>query len=330
MNSQIKKILVCGAGGFIGSHVVKALKDEGNFVIGADIRHPSFGSTAADEFYQLDLTGFDATLHLFNHYQFNEVYQFAADMGGAGYINSGENDDQVMWNSMTINLNILKCCVFTRVLKVFYASSACVYPEHRQLETFNPGLKEADAYPAQPDCEYGWEKLFSERLYKTFERKSGIKVRISRFHNVFGEEGTWEGGKEKAPAAICRKVATAPNDSTIEVWGDGEQTRSFLHISEALEGIFRLMASDHGDPLNIGSDQLISINELVDMAASFESKQLKKKHILNMPQGVRGRNSDNMLVEQVLGWRPNRPLKEGLRSTYFWIKEQAEAKYGTV
>ena len=326
----VKKILVCGAGGFIGSHVARALKADGHFVVGTDIKEPGFSASAADEFYKMDLTAFDPTLRVFNHYQFDEVFQFAADMGGAGYINTGENDDQVVWNSMMINLNVLKCCAFTNVGKVFYASSACVYPEHDQLEEFNPGLKENSAYPAFPDSEYGWEKLFSERLYATFARKNRLSARIARFHNVFGEEGTWDGGKEKAPAAICRKVAMTPDGCTLEVWGDGAQTRSFLHISEAMEGIFRLMDSDIEEPLNIGSDELISINALVDMVAGFEGKTLHKEHNLSAPQGVRGRNSDNQRIQELLGWRPVRPLEEGLRTTYFWIKEQALAVYGPV
>jgi len=327
MVQEVKKYLVCGAGGFIGSHVARHLRDQGHFVIGADIKSPEFSPSAANEFYKQDLTDFDRTLRLFNHYQFDEVFQFAADMGGAGYINTGEHDDQVVWNSLTINLNVLKCCVFTGVKKVFYASSACVYPEHDQLEEFNPGLKEATAYPANPDSEYGWEKLFSERLYKIFEKKNQIDVRIARFHNIFGEEGTWEGGKEKAPAAISRKVAMAPDGGEIEIWGDGRQTRSFLHIGEALDGIMRLMESDCSTPLNIGSDELISINDLVDMACSFEGKTLVKKHISG-PQGVRGRNSENTLIEETLGWRPERPLRDGMEKAYFWIRERAEERYG--
>jgi nucleoside-diphosphate-sugar epimerase len=317
-----KKVLVCGAGGFIGSHVSKRLKREGHHVVGVDLKHPSFSETAADEFYLQDLTQFTETLELFRRDAFDEVFQFAADMGGAGYINTGEHDDEVVWNSMAINLNVVKSCVLTGVKRVFYASSACVYPEHDQLEAFNPGLKEELAYPADPDSEYGWEKLFSERLYATFARRNSLEVRIARFHNIFGEEGTWDGGKEKAPAAVCRKVALVGDGGVMAVWGDGKQTRSFLHITEAVEGIFRLMRSDHDQPLNIGSDQLISINDLYDLVAEFDGKQFTKEHDLSAPQGVRGRNSDNTLVESVLGWRPSKPLHEGLRMTYEWIKEQ--------
>ena len=323
----VKKYLVCGAGGFIGSHVARKLKEDGHFVIGADIKDPEFSATACDEFYKQDLTHFDMTLRLFNHYQFDEVFQFAADMGGAGYINTGENDDQVVWNSMMINLNALKCSVFTGVKKIFYASSACVYAEHNQMETFNAGLAEATAYPAQPDSEYGWEKLFSERLYNIFQQKNQIQARTARFHNVFGEEGTWDGGKEKVPAAMCRKVAMAPDGGEVEIWGDGMQTRSFLHIDEAVDGIMRLMESDCDVPLNIGSDFLISINDLVDMVASFDGKTLKKNHIPG-PQGVRGRNSDNTLVKEKLGWSPTKPLSYGMERTYRWIKSQVEAKHG--
>lgn len=315
-------MLVCGAGGFIGSHVVRRLKSEGHDVVGVDLKYPSFSDSEADEFHLQDLTVFDGTSKLFRSGDYDEVFQFAADMGGAGYINTGDHDDEVVWNSMTINLNVVRCCVQTGVKRVFYASSACVYPEHDQLESFNPGLKEDLAYPADPDSEYGWEKLFSERLYATFARKNALEVRIARFHNIFGEEGTWDGGKEKAPAAVCRKVAMVKEGGTIDVWGDGEQTRSFLHISEALEGIFRLMRSDFDQPLNIGSDQLISINALYDMVAEFEGKRFNKDHDLSAPQGVRGRNSDNTLVEEVLGWRPSKPLREGMRSTYEWIKAQ--------
>lgn len=319
-----KKILVCGAGGFIGSHIVDALKKEGHFVIGADIKYPEYDKSSADEFHQLDLTDYMGTIRLFQHYMFDEVYQMAADMGGAGYINTGCNDGQVVWNSMSINLNVVKACVFTKVKKVFYASSACVYPEHLQEHSEITGLKETDAYPAQPDSEYGWEKLFSERLYKTFQKQYGLEVRIGRFHNIFGHKGTWDGGREKAPAAMCRKVAlyNLGKIKEVDIWGDGQQTRSFLFIEEALEGIFALMNSDYDEPLNIGSDFLISINDLVKMIMRFDvADPVVVKHI-DGPQGVRGRNSENTLVQEVLGWKPTKPLEYGIQITYHWIKQQ--------
>jgi len=319
MRSQ-KQALVCGAGGFIGGHLVKRLKKDGFWVRGVDLKHHEFCLSQADEFVIGDLRDPVVCQRMLDR-PFDEVYQLAADMGGAGYIFSGEHDSEVMHNSATINLNMVDLSAKVGVKKIFYSSSACIYPEHNQLDPDNPNCSEDSAYPAAPDSEYGWEKLFSERMYLAYHRNHGLAVRIARFHNIFGPEGSWNNGKEKAPAALCRKVAETPNGGTIDVWGDGKQTRSFLYIDECLEGIRRLVDSDFLGPVNIGSEEMISINGLAEMAMSIAGKRLRIKHIEG-PLDVRGRNSDNRLICEKLGWRPIRPLREGMERTYTWIAEQ--------
>jgi nucleoside-diphosphate-sugar epimerase len=314
-----KKVLVCGAGGFIGGHLVKRLKREGFWVRGADIKNHEYGITAADEFLKGDLCDQQFARRVVEG--MGEVYQLAADMGGAGYIFTGEHDAAVMHNSASINLNILEYGRLAGVKKFFYSSSACIYPEYNQLDPNNPKCSEESAYPAAPDSEYGWEKLFSERLYLSYMRNHRLQVRVARFHNIFGPEGTWTGGREKAPAAICRKVAQAPPDGEIEIWGDGKQTRSFLYIDECLEGVRRLMESEFCGPVNIGSEEMVTINQLAEMAMRIAGKNLAIKHIKG-PLGVRGRNSDNHLIAQKLAWRPSKPLSEGLEKTYAWVSEQ--------
>ena len=318
-----KNILVCGAGGFIGGHLVARLKNEGHWVRGVDIKEHEHKKTVADEFVLGDLREQVFCDKITKDARFDELYQLAADMGGAGYIFTGEHDADVMHNSATINLNMLECARKTAIKKVFYSSSACIYPEGIQKEANNPGLKETDAYPAEPDSEYGWEKLFSERMYMAYARNYGMEVRIARFHNIFGPYGTWKGGKEKAPAAVCRKVAKANDGGEIEIWGDGEQTRTFLYIDECLNGIIRLMNSNVGVPVNLGSDELISINDLAKMAMEIAGKRLSIKHIEG-PLGVRGRRSDNSYIESVLGWKPCTKLIDGIRITYQWIEEQVK------
>lgn len=341
----MKTALVCGAGGFIGNHLVSRLKKEGYWVRGIDLKDPEFSKTAADEFVTHDLRDykmceravrFDGQQGNFynsvpDQYRlpFDEVYQLAADMGGAGFIFTGENDADIMHNSATINLNILDCiqklnseCGENRT-KVFYSSSACIYPEHNQLDPDNPNCEESSAYPAAPDSEYGWEKLFSERLYLAYNKNHNIPVRVARFHNIFGPLGTWDGGREKVPAAVCRKVAQAPVKGEIEIWGDGTQTRSFLYIDECIEGIRRLMESDFQGPVNIGSDEMVTINKLVSMVCDIGNKPLAMNHIPG-PLGVKGRNSHNDLIDRELGWRPSSPLVKGLRQTYKWVAEQVE------
>ena len=349
--------LVLGAGGFIGSHMVKRLRKEGYWVRGVDLKYPEFSETQANEFVQGDLrdVNFVRRVIEFKGYQgnfynevpyrciepFDEIYQFAADMGGAGFVFTGENDAEIMQNSVTINLNVLEQqrllnrtfdgekkdwteCNRPKLdwqTKIFYSGSACMYPEHNQLDPNNPDCREESAYPADPDSEYGWEKLFSERLYLAYSRNHGIPVRIARYHNIFGPEGTWQGGREKAPAAICRKVAYAGNTDTIEVWGDGEQTRSFLYIDECIEATRRLMDSDFIGPVNIGSEEMVTINQLVDTAAKVAGKKIQKNHI-DGPLGVRGRNSNNDLIREKLGWDYEQSLEEGIRKTYEWIKYQ--------
>ena len=318
----MKKALVLGAGGFIGSHLIKFLKDRNYWVKGVDLKYPEFSRTVADEFVIGDLRNQILCEQVLSQY-FDEVYQLAADMGGAGYIFSGENDANVMHNSATINLNMVELANKFKVGKIFYSSSACIYPKYNQLDSDNPNCSEESAYPAAPDSEYGWEKLFSERLYFSYSRNFGLNVRIARFHNIFGPEGTWKGGKEKAPAAFCRKIAEAIDGNEIDMWGDGEQTRSFLYIDECLEGIRKLMDSDFEGPVNIGSEEMVTINQLAEMVMHVSKKNLKIKHIPG-PLGVRGRNSDNKLIKAKLGWEPNYSLLKGIENTYPWIAKQVE------
>ena len=320
METETKKALVCGAGGFIGSHMVKKLKSEGYWVRGADKKYPEFSMSEADEFLRGDLTG-QTFCDMVCNIEFDEIYQFAADMGGAGYIFTGEHDADVMNNSATINLNILRN-VKDYKPKIFFSSSACMYPEHNQLDPNTPDCREDTAYPANPDSEYGWEKLFSERLYLSYHRNYDVPVRIARYHNIFGPEGTWTGGREKAPAAICRKVAELPKGGgSIEVWGDGLQTRSFLFVDECVEATYRLVQSDFTGPVNIGSEEMVSINELVDIAAKVAGKDVDKNHI-DGPLGVRGRNSNNDLIREKLDWDYSMTLEEGIKKTYDWINEE--------
>jgi nucleoside-diphosphate-sugar epimerase len=323
MNGKQKTALVCGAGGFIGGHLVRRLKAEGYWVRGADIKQHEYRKTDADEFVQGDLREQSICRRITGDIQFDELYQLAADMGGAGYIFTGEHDADVMHNSATINLNMMEEARKTGIKKVFYSSSACIYPERIQMDTNNPGLKETDAYPAGPDSEYGWEKLFSERMYLAYARNYNMEVHIARFHNIFGPYGTWTGGKEKAPAAMCRKVAEAPINGEIEIWGDGEQTRTFLYIDECLEGVRRLMESKFSGPVNIGSDELISINNLAKMAMKIANKELSIRHI-DGPLGVRGRSSENSYIKEVLDWRPATLLVDGMKETYAWIAGKVE------
>jgi len=344
----MKKALVLGAGGFIGNNLVSRLKREGYWVRGVDLKLPEFNKTDADEFISGNVgdlrsqsncarvVRFDGKQGNFynnvpEQYKetFDEIYQLAADMGGAGFVFTGENDADIMHNSATINLNILNAVKQlneikgTNTTKIFYSSSACMYPEHNQLDPDNPNCEESSAYPADPDSEYGWEKLFSERLFLAYSRNYGIPVRIARFHNIFGPLGTWDGGREKAPAAICRKVIQSNGE--IEIWGDGKQTRSFLYVDECVEGVRRLMESDFSDPVNIGSDEMVTINQLVDIASSIEGKEITKKHI-DGPLGVAGRNSDNKLIKESIDWAPDYPLAKGIEQTYKWIKEQVNLK----
>lgn len=316
----VKKALVCGAGGFIGSHLVKRLRQEGYWVRGVDLKYPEFSETKANDFIIGDLRDPLLCRHVLD-LNFDEVYQLAADMGGAGYVFTGENDAAIMYNSALINLNMLNACYKRNIKKIFYSSSACIYPKYNQQDPNNPNCSEASAYPAQPDSEYGWEKLFSERLYLSFHRNFNMKVHIARFHNIFGPEGTWDGGREKAPAALCRKIATAPNGGEIELWGDGKQTRSFLYIDECLTGVKLMMESSFVGPVNIGSDEMVTINQLANMIMNIAGKQLKIKHI-HGPQGVRGRNSDNALIDSSLAWKPTTKLQAGLEVTYGWIYNQ--------
>jgi len=337
----MKTALVLGAGGFIGSHLVRKLKEEGFWVRGVDLKRPEFEPTFADDFLTYDLRdprnveavmrlegykGFPLPCQYHRHpfseeLVFDEVYQLAADMGGAGYIFTGENDANVMHNSATINLNVAEWAVKYKAKRVFYSSSACIYPEYNQLDPNNPNCEESSAYPANPDSEYGWEKLFSERMFLAFAKNHGLEVRIARFHNIFGPQGTWNGGKEKAPSALCRKVAEALEGEEIEVWGDGKQTRSFLYIDECIEGMLRLMRSDFEGPVNIGSEEMVTINELAQHVINISSKNITIKNT-DGPTGVRGRNSDNKLIQEKLGWSPSYPLYEGLTKTYKWINKQ--------
>ena len=344
MSEYKKTALVLGAGGFIGSHMVRKLRSEGYWVRGVDLKYPEFSKTESHEFIQGDLrdVSFVERVIQFKGYQgnfyhnvpsrylqpFDEIYQFAADMGGAGFVFTGENDADIMHNSCTVNLNVLESVrkfndtTGWNTTKIFYSGSACMYPEHNQIDPDNPDCREESAYPAAPDSEYGWEKLFSERLFLAYHRNYKIPVRVARYHNIFGPEGTWEGGREKAPAAICRKVAELPEDGgTVEVWGDGKQTRSFLYIDECIEATRRMMESDFIGPVNIGSEEMVTINQLVDTAAKVAGKKVSKNHIVG-PLGVRGRNSNNDLIRKELGWDYSQTLEEGIRKTYEWIKEQ--------
>jgi GDP-D-mannose 3', 5'-epimerase len=318
----MKKALVCGAGGFIGSHLVKKLKEEGYWVRGVDLKYPRFSKTEAEDFVIGDLRD-PVVCKSVTDQPFDELYQLAADMGGAGFVFSGDNDADIMHNSALINLNMVEACYNAGVERIFYSSSACMYPAYNQEDPQNPKCSEDSAYPAAPDSEYGWEKLFSERLYLAFNRNYRMDVRIARFHNIFGPEGSWNDGREKAPAAFCRKIAYAPNGGEVEMWGDGYQTRSFLYIDECLDGIRKLMDSDFIGPVNIGSEEMVSINQLAKMIMDIAGKKLSIRHIPG-PIGVRGRNSDNHLISQRLGWKPSQPLLIGLQKTYYWIVKMAE------
>jgi GDP-D-mannose 3',5'-epimerase len=322
----MKTALVCGAGGFIGTHLVKRLKREGFWVRGADLKFSQFDETEADDFVIADLRDANLCREIIDR-RFDEIYQLAADMGGAGYIFTGENDASIMHNSATINLNVLDIASKRNCKRIFYSSSACMYPEHNQMDPRAPVTKESSAYPANPDSEYGWEKLFSERLYLAYGRNLGLQVRVARYHNIFGPLGTWTGGREKAPAAICRKVAEAPAGGQIEIWGDGEQTRSFLYIDECVEGTLRLARSSFVGPVNIGSEEMVTINQLAAMAMDIAGKPLRVRHIPG-PLGVRGRNSDNELIRKSLGWEPTQSLRVGLAKTYEWISSQVERTRG--
>jgi nucleoside-diphosphate-sugar epimerase len=323
----MKKALVCGAGGFIGHHMVRRLKKEGFWVRGVDLKYPEFSPVEADDFVLGDLRDPYICKQVVDQ-KFDEVYQFAADMGGAGYVFTGENDANIMHNSALINLNMLEACYRRNVKRIFYSSSACIYPKYNQEDPNNPNCAEDSAYPAFPDSEYGWEKLFSERLYLAFHRNYGMEVRIARYHNIFGPEGSWNDGREKAPAALCRKVALAilRGEDYIEIWGDGNQTRSFLYIDECIDGTLKLMRSDWTGPVNIGSEEMVSINLLAEIIMDIAGRKLSIKHVPG-PLGVRGRNSDNKLIKDKLGWAPSYPLKKGLEITYAWIKNQVFKKY---
>ena len=318
----MKKVLVCGAGGFIGSHLVNALKSEGCWVRGADLKFPEFSETQADDFLIGDLRNQDFVSRVVD-LRFDEVYQLAADMGGAGFIFTGENDADIMHNSGLINLNFLDACHKRNIKKIFYSSSACIYPEHNQTDPQNPLTEESSAYPANPDSDYGWEKLFSERLYEAYARNYNMECHIARYHNIFGPEGTWDGGREKAPAAICRKVALAKSEDVIDVWGNGEQTRSFLYIDECIQGTLKLMRSNFYGPVNIGSEEMVSINNLVSIVSSVANKKISINHI-DGPVGVNGRNSDNRLKKKKLSWEPSLSLEDGIFKTYSWILEQIQ------
>jgi len=317
-----KRALVLGAGGFIGHHMVRRLKKEGFWVRGVDLKYPEFSEVEADEFIIGDLRDPHLVEKVIDQ-KFDEIYQFAADMGGAGYVFTGDNDAAIMHNSALINLNVLETCRKTGNKRIFFSSSACIYPKYNQEDPDNPNCAEDSAYPAMPDSEYGWEKLFSERLYLAYHRNYGMEVRIARYHNIFGPEGSWNDGREKAPAALCRKVAVAKLKGLdyIEIWGDGKQTRTFLYIDECLEGTIRLMRSDWTGPVNIGSEEMVTINQLAEMIMEIAGVKLKIKHVPG-PQGVRGRKSDNRLIFRKLGWKPSMPLRKGLEITYRWIEEQ--------
>jgi nucleoside-diphosphate-sugar epimerase len=323
----MKTALVCGAGGFIGGHLVRRLKREGYWVRGVDLKDPEFSPTAADEFVIGDLRDPLVCARVLDR-AFDHVYQLAADMGGAGYVFTGEHDARIMHNSAMINLNVLEAGRLAGIKRIFYSSSACAYPEFNQTDPDNPKCSEDSVYPAFPDSEYGWEKLFSERLYLAYQRNYGMDVHVARFHNIFGPEGAWKDGREKAPAALCRKIASAPDGGEIEIWGDGKQTRSFLYIDECLEGVRRFIESDFAGPVNIGSEEMVSINQFAEMIMGIAGKRLRVRHIEG-PLGVRGRNSDNRLIRKKLGWAPSQPLEDGLRKTYAWIAQQVAQERAT-
>lgn len=316
----MKKVLVCGAGGFIGNHLVNSLKNQGHYVVGVDLKYPEYNVTNADKFYNYDLRVQENVSKVVTS-DLDEIYQLAADMGGAGYIFTGLNDANILHNSATINLNIVHEMVKKNVKKVFYSSSACIYPAYNQTDPNNPTCTEASAYPAEPDSEYGWEKLFSERLYLSYAKNYNLQVRIARFHNIYGPYGAYNNGKEKAPAALCRKVIMSQNNDVIEIWGPGTQTRSFLYIDECIEGIHRIMNGNYIEPMNLGSTRMISINELAMLIAKIGKKKISIKNVPG-PLGVMGRNSDNTLIESQLNWKPNEDLEYGLRETYNWIKSK--------
>lgn len=320
----MKKALVCGAGGFIGGHLVNRLKKEGYWVRGVDLKENEFGNRNANEFILGDLRDINVVKKVVSD-DLDEVYQLAADMGGAGFVFTGDNDSDIMHNSVLCNLNVLEEVKEKGIAKIFYSSSACMYPEYNQMDPDNPKCSEDSAYPAAPDSEYGWEKLFSERLYLTYHRNHGIDVKVARFHNIFGPQGTWDGGREKAPAALCRKIAETADGGTIEVWGDGKQTRSFLLVDECIEGIRRFMDSGFIGPVNIGSEEMISINDYAKMIIDISGKNLKIKNIKG-PTGVAGRNSDNALIKDKLGWEPTLSLRESTEITYNWIKGRVAEK----
>lgn len=334
----MKKALVLGAGGFIGSHMTKRLKGDGYWVRGVDLKNTEFSVSVADEFIIGDLRNLTLVKQVLTlnapDLTFDEIYQFAADMGGAGFVFTGDHDADIMHNSATINLNVLdsqrKLNEANNInkTKIFYSGSACMYPEHNQMDPNNPNCEESSAYPANPDSEYGWEKLFSERLFLSFNRNYKIPVAIARYHNIYGPEGTWDGGREKAPAAIARKIALLPSEGgEIEVWGDGLQTRSFLFIDECIEATRRLMDSNFSDPINIGSEEMVTINQMIEILSKISNKKVTRKHKLDAPTGVRGRNSANGLIRKVLGWDYNMSLEQGLTKTYAWINDEAQRKY---
>ena len=316
----LRKAVVLGAGGFIGSHLVRRLKKEGYYVIGSDFSLPAYSPSLADVFHQGDLRNYDFVNTVID-WNADEVYQLAADMGGAGYIFTGDHDADVMYNSAQINLNVAKVAVEKKVKALFYSSSACIYPEYNQLDPQSPKCTESSAYPAEPDSEYGWEKLFSERLFLSFKKNYGLNVKIARYHNVYGPEGAWNNGKEKAPAAICRKVAEASAGGEIEIWGDGKQTRSFLFIEDCLDATIKLTRSEKTGPFNIGSEEMISINDFAMLIMQIAEKPLKIKNIVG-PEGVRGRCSDNKLIKKELDWEPKFSLKEGIKFTFDWINNE--------
>ncbi len=334
-----KKALVCGAGGFIGSHLVKRLKKEGFWVRGVDIKDVEFGKTEADEFIIGDLRD-PLFCRKVIDISFDELYQLAADMGGAGFVFTGDNDADIMHNSCLINLNVLEASYYADVERIFYSGSACMYPEYNQMDPENPKCSEDSAYPAAPDSEYGWEKLFSERLYLSFAKNYNLDVHIARYHNIFGPEGTWKDGREKAPAALCRKVIMAEDNTYIEVWGDGKQTRSFLYIDDCIEGTLRLTRSNFAGPVNIGSEEMVTINQLAEVAIDISNKNLSIHNIFGKefedkygfptPLGVKGRNSDNKLMRKELGWEPRGKLRDGMEKTYAWIKKQVDNMIETV